>query len=80
MLDLNQAVPMRWPSGPLDIALRDHRERQVLDDWHRPASLAILKGTPVNCLLVTWAAGLPEDADRANVWAYLSQFKADGSK
>jgi len=24
--------------------------------------------------------GLPEDADRANVWAYISQFKADGSK
>ena len=24
--------------------------------------------------------GLPEEADRANVWAYLSQFKADGSK
>jgi hypothetical protein len=64
MLDLNQAVPMRWPSGPLDIALRDHRERQVLDDWHRPASLEILKGTPVNCLLVTWAAGLPEDAEQ----------------
>ncbi|WP_298426836.1 cytochrome c family protein [Rhodoblastus sp.] len=25
-------------------------------------------------------AGLPNDADRANVWAYISQFKADGSK
>jgi cytochrome c len=25
-------------------------------------------------------AGLPADADRANVWAYISQFKADGSK
>ena len=24
--------------------------------------------------------GLPEEADRNNVWAYLSQFKADGSK
>ena len=24
--------------------------------------------------------GLPEEADRANVWAYLAQFKADGSK
>jgi cytochrome c len=25
-------------------------------------------------------AGLPDAADRDNVWAYLSQFKADGSK
>ena len=25
-------------------------------------------------------AGLPNDADRANVWAYVSQFKEDGSK
>ncbi len=24
--------------------------------------------------------GLPSDADRDNVWAYVSQFKADGSK
>jgi cytochrome c len=24
--------------------------------------------------------GLPDETDRANVWAYLSQFKADGSK
>jgi cytochrome c len=24
--------------------------------------------------------GLPDEADRANVWAYLAQFKADGSK
>jgi len=25
-------------------------------------------------------AGLPKDSDRDNLWAYLSQFKADGSK
>ncbi len=25
-------------------------------------------------------AGLPAEADRNNVWAYISQFKADGSK
>jgi cytochrome c len=25
-------------------------------------------------------AGVTEEADRANLWAYLSQFKADGSK
>ncbi len=25
-------------------------------------------------------AGLPNEADRDNIWAYISQFKADGSK
>ena len=25
-------------------------------------------------------AGLPKEADRDNIWAYISQFKADGSK
>ena len=25
-------------------------------------------------------AGLPDETDRANIWAYISQFKADGSK
>ena len=25
-------------------------------------------------------AGLPSEDDRANIWAYISQFKADGSK
>ncbi len=25
-------------------------------------------------------AGLPKDSDRDNLWAYIAQFKADGSK
>ena len=25
-------------------------------------------------------AGLPDETDRDNLWAYLAQFKADGSK
>ncbi|MGO9682522.1 MAG: c-type cytochrome, partial [Beijerinckiaceae bacterium] len=25
-------------------------------------------------------AGLPKDSDRDNLWAFISQFKADGSK
>jgi hypothetical protein len=35
---------------------------QVLRNWLDPASLAIVKGTPVNCLVVSWASGLPADA------------------
>jgi hypothetical protein len=37
---------------------------EVLRNWLDPASLAILQGTPVNCLVVSWAAGLPEDAEQ----------------
>jgi hypothetical protein len=34
---------------------------EVLRHWLDPASLAALQGTPVNCLVVGWAAGLPAD-------------------
>jgi hypothetical protein len=30
--------------------------------WQDPGILDLLKGSPVNCLVVTWAAGKPEDA------------------
>ena len=59
---------MCWPSGPLEIARRQKAEgftaqaRQVLDYWHGAAALEILAGTPVNSLVISWAAGLAEDA------------------
>jgi hypothetical protein len=62
------AVPMRWASGPLEIALRGKTDgftpqhRQTLERFHDPASLEILKDSPIDCLLLSWAAGLPEDA------------------
>jgi hypothetical protein len=34
----------------------------VLRQWLDPASLAVVRGTPVNCLVVGWASGLPADA------------------
>lgn len=61
---------MRWPSGPLEIARREKGEgftpqaKAVLERWHAPATLDFLKGAPVNCLVVSWAAGLPEDASQ----------------
>jgi hypothetical protein len=63
-------IPMRWPSGPLEVSLRRKREgftpqaQQVLTRWHDPAALDLLKGSPVNCLVLSWAAGLPEDAEQ----------------
>jgi hypothetical protein len=70
MAALSNLIPMRWPSGPLEIARRQKTEgytaqnAQVLDFWHRPAALDILQGSAVNCLVVSWAAGLPEDAEQ----------------
>lgn len=54
-LDVDKLVPMRWPGGPLDVARRAGAKAD-------PAipSLDLLRGTPINCLLVTWSG--PGDA------------------
>ena len=63
-----ESVPMRWPAGPLDIARREKEKgfsaetAELLRRWQDPASLAVVQGTPVNCLVVGWASGLPADA------------------
>jgi hypothetical protein len=65
---LSSWTPMRWPSGPLEAGIRQKKDRfstelkETLERWHMPAALSFLKGSPVNCLVVSWAAGLPEDA------------------
>ena len=38
--------------------------KQVLERWHDPASLDLLKGSPVNCLVLSWADGSAEDAEQ----------------
>ena len=61
---------MRWPSGPLEIALREKAGRltrdaaETLRKWHDPSTLALLEGTPVSCLLVGWSSGLPADSEQ----------------
>ena len=63
-----ESIPMRWLAGPLDIARREKERNfsaetaEVLRNWQDPASLAVVEGTPVNCLVVSWASGLPADA------------------
>lgn len=65
---LQNAIPIRWPGGPLDIARRGKAEgftaeaRQAIERFHDPASLDILKDSPLDCLVLTWAGGAPEDA------------------
>ena len=58
-------VPARWEGGPLEVARRaegktvaaDGPTRDVILKWYDPATLGLLEGTPVNCLLVTFSAG-----------------------
>jgi hypothetical protein len=63
-----QWIPMKWPCGPLDWARRSKATdtsaelQQTLAAWAQPVALDLLKGTPVNCLLVNWAEGAAEDS------------------
>jgi hypothetical protein len=77
---------MRWPAGPLDISQGEKRKegltaksREVLQRWLDPSVLEILRGTPVNCLVVSWAAGLPADAEQQKALVpLLAQGKTGG--
>jgi len=54
-------VPARWNGGPLETARRGHLDPSfaaVLKDWYGTRSLDLLSGTPINCLLVPWSAGV----------------------
>ena len=65
-----ESIPMRWTAGPLDIARRQKEKgftpemAEILGKWQDPSLLALVQGTPVNCLVVSWASGLPADADQ----------------
>ena len=76
---------MRWLAGPLDIGQREKekgftaKSKEVLQRWLEPSVLEILRGTPVNCLVVNWAAGLPADAEQQKALApLLAQGKTAG--
>ena len=59
-----QSVPMRWMAGPLDIARRQTGKdfvpetAEVLRRWQDPELLELVRGTPINCLVISWASGL----------------------
>ena len=76
-LDVAGWVPMRWPCGPLEIERGKSREgfteseAETLTAWCRPEALERLVGTPVNCLVVTWAEGTAGDAGQQRALAPL---------
>jgi hypothetical protein len=57
-------VPARWDGGPLEVARRakdkavaeNTSTREAIARWYDPATLDLLEGTPINCLLVTFSA------------------------
>jgi hypothetical protein len=67
MLD-SKWIPMQWPCGPLEWARRNKSNnttpelKTTLDAWAQPSSLDLLKGTPINCLVVRWADGADDDS------------------
>ena len=57
-------IPARWQGGPLELERRamaktlpaDPAIREAIAAWYDAATLGLLEGSPVNCLLVTWSA------------------------
>ena len=60
-------VPARWDGGPLEVARRklDAKASEAIAKWYDPATLDLLKDTPVDCLLVTFSTGKETDAEAA---------------
>ncbi len=76
-MDLDDWVPMRWPCGPLEIERGKHRESsgareaEALRAWTEPGALELVAGTPVSCLVATWAEGSAGDEDQQRALAPL---------
>jgi len=84
-------IPARWPGGPLELecrtkaktkaALTDPALREAIATWYDPATLRLLEGSPVNCLLLTWSAGADrrtEQRQQQLVKAYAAEAHARG--
>ena len=76
-VEVRTRIPMRWPCGPLEIERARRRdgftpdEAEALGEWARPDALARLSGTPLDCLVLSWADGSPLDADQQRALAPL---------
>jgi hypothetical protein len=56
-------------------------QKQAVRDWYSPATLDLLKGSPYNCLLLTWSLGDAAESEsehRALAAAYATQAKDRG--
>lgn len=58
-------VVAQWQGGPLEVAWRtkagvlpaEAAQREALTRWYDESTLDLLKGTPINCLVLTWSTG-----------------------
>jgi hypothetical protein len=65
-------IPARWTGGPLELERRaraktapsDAAIRDAIASWYDPATLRLLEGSPINCLLLTWSAGGDREIER----------------
>jgi hypothetical protein len=65
-------VPARWAGGPLELEWRVKAKtapsepaiRDAIAGWYDPATLRLLEGSGINCLLVTWSAGADRGLER----------------
>jgi len=68
MSTIRNWLPMKWPCGPLEMARRtksgsmNSEGKQAIEACGQASALELLEGTPVNCLVVPWAEGRPEDS------------------
>jgi len=68
---------MRWPCGPLEVERARRREGFTADEsdalveWRTPTALERLTGTPVNCLVLSWAEGSARDGQQRQALASL---------
>ncbi len=65
-------IPARWDGGPLEVVRRagdkalaqNPAVRQAIAQWYDPATLDLLDGTPINCLLVTFSTGAEPELEK----------------
>ena len=68
---------MKWPCGPLEVELRKKQGvltqeiQESFQYWQQPSALEIVEKTPVNCLIIRWAAGLHQDEEQQKSLAPL---------
>ncbi len=65
-------IPARWDGGPLEVVRRagdktladNVAARKAIARWYDPATLNLLDGTPINCLLLTFSTGAASEVEK----------------
>ena len=82
-------VPLKWQGGPLELKRRSQNKtlpadsalRETIGQWYDSETLDLLKGTPINCLLVTWSTGSDPELEQQQhklVKAYAQEARKRG--